>query len=121
MITDCHKARKSQVTHAMYHISQYYFTTITHHTSHITHHITLPVGATGCLSSATQCHRSHNFISKLRYVNDRGTLQYNCIVHGGTCLQAYRVVDDPLIERITVHRWTTGGIVSTISPDVSRF
>ena len=44
MITECHKARKSQVTNAMYHISQYYFTTITHHTSYIT---------------------SHNFISKI--------------------------------------------------------
>jgi hypothetical protein len=36
--------------------------------SHITHHAshhTSCMGATGCLSSATQCHRSYNFISKI--------------------------------------------------------
>ena len=64
-----------QITHHIT-VLHYYYLDITYHTSHImhdaSHHITHPVshhtscmGASGCLTCATQCHPLCNFIRKI--------------------------------------------------------
>ena len=56
-----HLTNHTAIACITYHSTTLLLSHITHHASHHTS----CMGATGCLSSATQCHRSHNFISKI--------------------------------------------------------